>query len=162
MTYKTSLDNLAKGVTLSITILFAVIIVAQLSIISGVGLWLPISTIVVLTVTYFLTIAFRPINYSLTSDKLIIHRLFRNITIERTAIKSIEQINKEVMKGTLRDFGVGGLFGYFGKFSNKNLGRMTWYATRRDNIVLVTTIDNKKIILTPNEPQQFVADFNLQ
>jgi Bacterial PH domain len=162
MTYKTSLDNLAKGITISITILFALIIVGQFSIISAAGLLMPISTIVVLAVSYFLTIAFRPINYSLTTDKLIIHRLFRNIIIERKDIKSIEQIDKEKIKGTLRNFGVGGLFGYFGKFTNRDLGRMTWYATRRDNIVLVQTIGNKKIILTPNEPQKFVADFNLQ
>ena len=39
---------------------------------------------------------------------------------------------------------------------------MTWYATRRNNAVLVTTIYNKKIILTPNEPEKFVIEFNGQ
>jgi hypothetical protein len=39
---------------------------------------------------------------------------------------------------------------------------MTWYATRRNNVVLVTTIHQKKIILTPNEPEKFVTAFNLQ
>jgi hypothetical protein len=162
MTYKASLDNLAKGTTIAITILFALIIVGQFSLISTVGFLMPIFTIVVLAGSYFLTIAFRPINYSLTTDKLIIHRLFRNVIIERKNIKSIEQIDKHKIKYTLRSFGVGGLFGYFGKFTNKDLGRMTWYATQKDNVILVQTIGNKKIILTPNEPTKFITDFYLQ
>ena len=37
---------------------------------------------------------------------------------------------------------------------------MTWYATRRNKAVLVTTISDKKIVLTPDEPEQFVGAFN--
>ncbi len=37
---------------------------------------------------------------------------------------------------------------------------MTWYATRRNKAVLVQTIGDKKIFITPNDPEQFVADFN--
>lgn len=38
---------------------------------------------------------------------------------------------------------------------------MTWYATRKDKTVLVQIINNKKIILTPDELEKFVANFNL-
>ena len=37
---------------------------------------------------------------------------------------------------------------------------MTWYATRQNNTVLVRTIDNKNIVLTPDEPEKFVANFD--
>ena len=57
-------------------------------------------------------------------------------------------------------FGVGGLFGYYGNFVNSTLGSMTWYATRRDKAVLITTLENKKIIVTPDSPEEFVASFN--
>jgi len=40
------------------------------------------------------------------------------------------------------------------------MGPMTWYATRRRNAVLVTTPGGKKIIITPDEPEGFVATFN--
>ena len=96
----------------------------------------------------------------MTNDTLIVHRLLLNVKIDRTQIKSVELIDKEKIKTSLRTFGVGGLFGYFGNFVNMDLGKMTWYATRRDKVVLVQTIDNRKIILTPNEPEKFVADFN--
>ena len=160
MKYKTSLDNLSKGITVAVTILFAIIIVGQYSIISDAGKAIPIYTTTALMLIYFLTFAFRPINYILTNDTLIVHRLLLNVKIDRTQIKSVELIDKEKIKTSLRTFGVGGLFGYFGNFVNMDLGKMTWYATRRDKVVLVQTIDNRKIILTPNEPEKFVADFN--
>ena len=160
MTYKTSLDNLAKVVTIVITILFAAIIVGQLSLIKDEGKSVPIFTTIILALIYFGTFSFRPISYKLTDDKLIIHRPLSDIKIDRTEIKNVEQIDKAKLSWAVRIFGVGGLFGYWGKFSNTKIGSMTWYATRRNNAVLVTTVHNKKIILTPNEPEKFVTEFN--
>jgi hypothetical protein len=161
MTYKTSLDNLAKGITIGVTILFAFIIIGQYSIIKDAGRTIPIYTTVALLLIYFIAFAFRPINYNLTADKLIIHRLFADVKINRNQIKSVELLDKEKIGWAIRTFGVGGLFGYYGKFANTKLGSMTWYATRKDRAILVRTIDNKKIILTPDEPEKFVADFTV-
>jgi hypothetical protein len=55
---------------------------------------------------------------------------------------------------------MGGLFGYYGNFVNFSLGRMTWYATRRDKPVLVKTTDNRKIIVTPDDPDTFVNELS--
>ena len=160
MTYKTSLDNLAKVITIIITILFAVIIIGQFSLIKDEGKSVPTFTTILLSLIYFGTFSFRPISYKLTDDKLIIHRPLFDIKINRTEIKNVEQLDKEKLSWALRIFDVGGLFGYWRKFSNTKLGRMTWYATRRNNAVLVTTIYNKKIVLTPNVPEKFVTEFN--
>jgi hypothetical protein len=161
MTYKTSLDNLAKGITIGVTIVFAIIIIGQYSIIKEAGKATPIYTTVALLLIYFLAFVFRPINYNLTADKLIIHRRFADVKIDRNQIKSVELLDKDKIGWAIRTFGVGGLFGYYGKFANRKLGSMTWYATRKDRTVLVQTVDNKKIILTPNDPDRFVADFNV-
>ena len=162
MTYKTSLDNLAKVVTIVTTILFAAIIVGQFSLIKDEGRSVPIFTTIILLLIYFGTFSFRPISYKLTDDKLIIHRPLSDIKIIRAEIQNVEQLDKGKLSWAFRVFGVGGLFGYWGKFSNTKLGSMTWYATRRNNAVLVTTIYNKKIILTPNEPKKFGTEFNGQ
>ena len=162
MTYKTSLDNLAKVVTIVTTILFAAIIVGQLSLIKDEGKSVPIFTTILLSLIDFWIFSFRPISYKLTDDKLIIHRPLSDIKINRTEIKNVEQLDKEKLSWAVRIFGVGGLFGYWGKFSNIKLGSMTWYATRRNDAILVTTIYNKKIVLTPNEPEKFVTEFNRQ
>lgn len=161
MTFNTSLDKLAKGVTIGITILFAsIIIMALYSAFNDEEKTIPGYIIIELLLIYFFVYAFRPGNYTLTTDKLIVHRPLTNVNINLTEIKSVEQIDKEKLGQTLRTFGVGGLFGYFGKFANKKFGSMTWYATRRDKAVLITTVDNKRIVLTPDNPEEFVANFN--
>lgn len=159
MTYKTSLDNLAKGITIGITLLFAKIIIGQFSLISHKGQALPIYTTVGLVLIYLIAFAFRPVNYQLSGEQLIIQRPLTNVKIQREHIKSIVLLDKKTLYGTIRTLGVGGLFGYYGKFANGNLGIMTWYATRKDRAVLVQTIDNRKIIITPDDPDQFVKDF---
>ena len=145
MIYKTSLDNLAKGITISVTVLFAIIIIGQYSIIKDAGQAVPIYTTVALILIYFIAFAFRPINYNLANGKLTIHRLLLDVNIERVNIKSVELIDKDKIGWSFRTFGVGGLFGYFGNFANIKMGKMTWYATRKDRIVLLLTNNNKKI-----------------
>jgi hypothetical protein len=161
MTYKTSLDNLAKGITIGVTILFVAILIGQFLIIKDTGWAVPIITTVTLFLIYFISFAFSPINYEVSAQHLSIHRLLIDVNIDRNQIKSVELLDKEQLAWVIRTFGVGGLFGYYGKFANSKLGSMTWYATRRDKTVLIETLDNKKIILTPDEPEKFVAHLAL-
>ena len=161
MIYKTSMSNLVKGITIAVTLLFAFIILAQYSIIKDAGRTLPMYSAIALLLIYFITFSFRPVNYKITNSQLVIHRLFKDVKIERTNIKSVELIDKNKIGGAIRTFGVGGLFGYFGNFTNFEVGKMTWYATRRDRTVLVCTNDNRKIILTPDEPAAFIVGLGL-
>lgn len=160
MTYKTSLDKTAIIITIGVTLLFAVIIGGQYSIIKDAGNDMPFYTTVGLLLIYTLAFAFRPIDYLITADEIIIRRPLTNIHIRRDQLESIEPIGKKAMNGAIRTFGVGGLFGYYGGFANTSIGRMTWYATRKDTAVLLRTRNNKKIILTPDEPQQFINHLN--
>lgn len=124
------------------------------------GLGLPNTVSVILILIYLITYSFKPNYYLLSPERLIIVRLFKDVNLERNKIKSVELLDKDKLSWSIRTFGVGGLFGYFGKFANAKLGSMTWYATRKDRAVLVQTTSGEKIILTPNNPAQFVADFN--
>jgi hypothetical protein len=155
MTFRTSLDGLAKGITIGVIILFSVIIGGQL--IPSIGLD-PIKSLLLIGLLIgicLFCVLFRPLNYILTSEKLVIHRLFSDITIKRQDILTAREISNNDMGLTIRTFGVGGLFGYFGKFFNSKIGRLTMYGTRRNNTVLIET-DNKKIILTPDDPIEFL------
>ncbi len=160
MTYKTSLDKTAIAITIGVTILFAVIIGGQYSIIKDAGRAIPIYTTTACFLIYFIAFAFRPINYVVTKEEIIVSRPILNVHIKRSDIKSVELIERNKITGSIRTFGVGGLFGYYGNFANFSLGRMTWYATRKDKPVLIKTLDNKKIIFTPNEPDKFVSELN--
>lgn len=103
---------------------------------------------------------YHPIRYQVNTECLIIHRPFTNIIIQKKDIRSLAVLTKEEMGFVVRVFGVGGLFGYFGKFSSGSMGMMVWYATRRDNFVLVQTNSGQKIVLTPDEYLKFAKEFN--
>jgi hypothetical protein len=157
----TSLDRLAKGITIGVIILFSAIIGGQL--IPSYGLDPIGSTLLIglLVGICLFCVLFRPLNYVLTGDNLVIHRLFNDITIKRQDILTVREISNKDMGLTVRTFGVGGLFGYFGRFYNSKIGRLTMYGTRRNNTVLIET-DNKKIILTPDNPIELVRQLSIR
>jgi hypothetical protein len=68
---------------------------------------------------------------------------------------NVREVARDDMHLTIRTFGVGGLFGYFGNFRNSVIGKIAMYATRRDKTILVETLD-KRLILTPDEPTDFI------
>jgi len=59
----------------------------------------------------------------------------------------------------MRLFGSGGLFGYFGLFWNREFGTMTWYATRRDQAIMIITSSHKKLVITPDETDAFMQAY---
>jgi Bacterial PH domain len=158
MKYTTTLDKMAKMITIGVTLLFAVIIVLQCSIMKASGDIVPYLVIAMLLLVYGISYTYRPMSYLLTADTLIIQRPIKDVTIQRDQIKGVERIDDTVLSGSVRTFAVGGLFGYYGKFANTKIGNMTWYATRNDAAVLIKTTDNQKIVLTPDDIAGFIAD----
>lgn len=160
MTYTASLDKMAKIVTIGVSLLFAVISIHLMqSILAGEKRIAAVCIILALLLIYLFVYAFRPVNYQLTDSHLIIHRMLNDVKIERSEIHSLQLLDRKKLKWTIRTFGVGGLFGYYGKFANSALGKMTWYATRMDKAILIETNKNKKIIVTPDDPEKLIADY---
>lgn len=160
MTYKASLDKTAIIITTAVTVLFAVIVGGQYPIIKSSGSASPVYTTTACLLIYLLAFVFRPVRYVVTEEELIVRRPVLSVHLKRSDIKTVALIEKDQIRGAVRTFGVGGMFGYYGNFANFSLGRMTWYATRRDTPVLVQTTNGKKIILTPDEPERFVEEWN--
>lgn len=159
--YKASLDKLAKGVTIGITILFVCIIAGQFYLTQRVhNNAIPAIVSLTLASIYLIAFLFRPLRYRLTPDELIICRPINNIKIKRANIAAVIFLDGNKLSGAIRTFGVGGLFGYYGKFTNSAIGNMTWYVTQRKNAVLIKTTDSTNIILSPDEAEDFVVSFN--
>lgn len=155
MKFSASLDNLVKIITVSCFILFIAI---SYFVFANNQLPLPalIAIMATLWLTFILCYLYHPTAYSVIGDSIIIHRPISPLVILRTDLLDIRIPTEAEMRWTIRTFGVGGLFGYFGKFTNTQLGGMTWYATQRDNYVLLVTKTNR-IILTPDSPEEFLA-----
>lgn len=158
MTYKASLDNLAKIASISITLLFVFILYFQYPILQYESYWLTIFISGLLVLTYAISLGYSPRSYQISGDYFVINRLFYDAKYERRKIEKVEILNKEQMGFAIRTFGVGGLFGYFGYYASKNQGSMLWYATQRENFVMIHFEGNKKIVLTPDDAIGFVAE----
>lgn len=91
-----------------------------------------------------------PYKYIVEDDTLIICRPISNVHIPVGSINQIRLIEKAEMKGLIRTFGNGGLFGIYGKFYSKALGSVTSYATQNKNYILVLA-GKRKFVLTPND-----------
>ena len=158
-TFKTSLDTNAFLITIGVAFLFVMIIAVQFSHWdrSGAGKYF---SVILLSLIYFFAYLFKPVNYKITNEELIIYRHVKSVHIPRKNIVSAESVDREMISWSLRTMGVGGLFGYYGRFMNYRIGNMIWYATRKDRAVLIRTIRDEKIILTPDEPEKFLAALN--
>ena len=107
-----------------------------------------------------ITFFYRPKSYLITEDSLQIRRISGNYRIPYTVINKVLRASQADMKFTIRTIGNGGLFGFTGHFRNSRFGRMRWFVTQRKNYVIIETNDNKKIVISPDEPGNLVL--NLQ
>ena len=159
ITFTTSLDKFNKISTVIVLVFLLIILVVAFFLIPKDEANIMDSIVLLPIIISIIVYLLRPNNYSVSDDKLLIHRMINTIEIDRNNIQSVREIDESQVKNSLRTFGVGGFFGNFGKFWNGKLGKMTWYVTRKNNFVLVETKDQKKIILTPDKPEEFVASF---
>lgn len=93
--------------------------------------------------------------YTLSENQLIIHRLGWSHTIELSGLSSAAYV-PGVMQGSSRTFANGGLFSFAGNFHNDNLGNYRAYATDDLKSVVLKFAD-KTIVISPDEPEEFVA-----
>ena len=155
MVFSASFDKAAVTVTVIVTILFCGITTMLLLFIQDDFPLLAWLMIIFLVGIYFYAFSYYPVKYSITRNELAVHRPFARLKINMTTIKSAVIIDRGNIRAT-RIFGSGGFFGYWGSFANYSIGKMTWYVTRRDKAVLVETVEGRKILLSPDEPEQFV------
>ena len=159
MIFKATLDKTAKLLTIGITLLFLGIAIGPRLFGKTENAEIPILVSFILFLTYGISYAYSPKSYELNKTNVIIKRPFNNVTLNGSQIKNILKLENGKLTWSIRTFGVGGLFGYFGNFWSKEFGNMTWYATRRDKAIMIITNENKKIVLTPDEVEKFINEF---
>jgi len=154
--FKASMDKMTKIVTIGVALLIVAVTIVPAALDGFTDLslmFLMIPTIVVLGLAYI----WAPRHYEIHKDRVVVVRTIGKVEIPRKDITSVTLPGKAAMAKTVRTFGVGGFFGYYGSFYNATLGNMTWYATRRSQPVLLVT-QNKKILLTPDDVPRFVRE----
>jgi hypothetical protein len=97
---------------------------------------------------------YAPRGFIIDETGITVVRALAPVHIEREKIQSVSRIGRNGFMKSIRTFGSGGLFGYYGSFRNRKLGHFKMYATHGDCGILVTA--HKKYILTPDRPDEFV------
>jgi len=162
--HKASMDNLTKVLTIVVTIIlvlsgFVPIFTSEFqfsNVVSpGPFYVMPFAFILILLFTY----GFSPKGYALEDGQFTVWRPFKAKQFQISDIISVTAVEKKNLKGSIRTFGVGGLFGYFGLFRNSTYGNMVWFATRRDRFVVIERSNGKTIVITPDDPAAFVSAY---
>lgn len=156
MKFSATLDKPAKAITAFIILLFIGIgsyslkaLIFNAPILTEILLHL--SIILFLDIVLASVWIYSPQYYSVENNTVIIHRKVGSIAIPFSEIKHSTTLTDVDMKGTIRTMGVGGLFGYFGKFSVPSIGNSSLYATQMSNYVLLKLKNDKIIIITPDD-----------
>ena len=156
MFYKATLDSFAQAVSVIIALLCALIGFCAVFMYfdGGVSVAGSVGVAALLPIIVVITYLFSVKGYTLSAHELRIARPIGAIIIARSDIKSIDNSPVSAVP-TLRVFGSGGLFGYFGVFYNQKQGRCTLYATNMKKTRLLILQNGKKIGLSPNDAAFF-------
>jgi cell division protein FtsW (lipid II flippase) len=150
MTFTTSSDEIVRKKTVGVFLLFTVLPLFSLFLSSDKWIWhLGFFLFFMLILLY--TYLHRPTQYLVDNDNIIIRRPIGNIEISISDINRLERIHHDLLKTATK----GGAFGYCGNFDTA-LGRIKFYATRRDRLVMLVKKDKTKIILTPDQEDEFI------
>jgi len=157
MEFKTSLDATAKAMTLAACGIFAMLSLYQIYTWSRSPRELVDVVAMAVQIGFFAGIllfsySYSPLGYSVRAGSLVIHRPWRPVVIPLEEIRSVQLLSPEDVSPSLRAFGVGGLFGYYGIFFRPNLGGyVRFYLRNKQNPVLLDTARGK-LLLSPDSP----------
>jgi len=154
--YTVSLDSFTKIMTWFVFILFAGISFRSLfGIINAAGnvtaIFVQTGVLLLLAAILLGSYAFSLQGYVLQADELIIKRPARDKHLKLNELAEVKILTEADMSWTIRTFGVGGLFRYYGNYYNRTLGNFTQYATRRNHQIFIRTRQGKKLVLTPDD-----------
>jgi hypothetical protein len=103
-----------------------------------------------------LAYAWSPRGYTVAGRAISVKRLIGTARIPLEGIREARAATKDDLRGAIRLFGDGGLFGYYGLFRTSGLGKCSWYLTSRNEAVVVTTPE-KTALFSPADRESFLA-----
>jgi len=102
---------------------------------------------------------FAPRGYILGAQDIVISRFAGKIVLPLSDIAAVEVIpaGSPALRGVIRTLGVGGAFGYYGRFWNRHLGDFRAYITRTGPVVLLRRTSGVPVLISPDDVQAFAA-----
>jgi len=123
----------------------------------GQGNRIPIMIAVLMLLILAVGYLFSPQAYAVEPGNLIVQRPGTDVTIPLAGIQRIEIVpGWPIFRGAIRLFASGGAFGFYGGFWNSTLKRFIAYATRMDKVIILYRTNGNPIVVSPDEPEEFV------
>lgn len=157
ISFGASWDGFAKWVTVLVTGTGIALLLTPLFHLEGAVLSL---VGILLLLISGLTWLWAPTGYRLGPSSVVVTRPASNVEIAYDDIAQTEVVDgRETLRGAIRTFGDGGLWGYYGAFWSRKLGTFRIYARRlRGPLVLFRTTAGRTIVLAPTDPDLFLAE----
>jgi hypothetical protein len=111
---------------------------------------------ILLIVLFIACYIYWPKNYQINNGELIVKRLISEKRFLLSDITKAEYVSKLQMGWALRILGNGGIFGYTGFFTNKTFGRMNWFVTDKDKMIVLALTNGKHIVVSPDDTEEFL------
>ena len=157
--FDTQMDNVVKIIT---TIIHFSILPIPFFLYANSGLYDTIVLVLLLGTTFLLAYLLRPFEYVVDEHKIVIRKNIFAKKIPFENIASITTVNYKELKIRLRLWGSGGLWGWFGIFLSAEYGKINLQITKKNNLLLITTKDDKHIVLSPIEQIEFAETVKKQ
>jgi len=144
-------DRLTKIVSaLAVALLVAVPVMALQA--GWIGVVAALGSAAVLALSF----AFSPRGYEISSGAFRVKRLAGDVVFPLDRLRFVRDATAADFWGSVRLWGSGGLFGYYGWFWSKALGRSRWYVTNRNRTVVIADGD-QLILVSPDNRDEFLA-----
>lgn len=152
--YQASLGKLVLGTTVLVAVILTVVTVTLLSTIRGLSP--AVMTLICVSPLASLGFAFlfRVWGYSVSTHGIRVHRTLFPVTLPLEPPVTIEPM-PGLTKGSLRTFGNGGLFGFYGRFWKSGVGSYRAFVTDPAKVILCQTGD-RKFALSPDQTDSFI------
>ena len=99
--------------------------------------------------------AYSPREYVVSNSSITVKRFVGDVRIPLEGVREARAITKDDLRGCIRLWGSGGLFGYYGLFRTRALGTCSWYVTNRSQSVMVKTAA-KTVLFSPDDKDGFL------
>jgi hypothetical protein len=152
--YQASLGKLVLTTTVLVAVLLTAVTVTLISTIKG----LPPAVMILITVSplasFAIAFLYRVWGYGVSTHGIRVHRTLFPVTLPLQPPVTIER-TPGLTKGSLRTFGNGGLFGFYGRFWKSGVGSYRAFVTDPANALLLTS-GERKFALSPDQPDAFI------
>ena len=98
VTFTTSLDKFNKITTIIIAVILDVILLTAFFLTPNDEKNTAISLVILPVIAFIVVYLLRPNNYSVSADKLLIHRIINKVEINRNNIQSVQEIDVSKVK----------------------------------------------------------------